>query len=117
MQLLDVTDTDMEQEVITACQDEHCHYFGHGQGVVLETLDEVSAEGSYLGEDERLNGASQGGEVNLGVEAGDHASRLEAPDSFRARRCGHVDDLGEVTQREPGVALQFSNDMAVDSIK
>jgi hypothetical protein len=84
---------------------------------VVETLDEVSAKGSYLGEDECLNRASEGGEVNLGVEAGDHASRLEAPDSFRARRCGHVDDLGEVAQREPGVSLKFSNDLAVDSIK
>lgn len=117
MQLRDVTDADMEQEVITACQDEHCHHLWHGQGVVVETLDDVSAEWSYLGEDECLNGPSEGGEVNLGVKAGDHASRLEAPDAFRARRCGHTDELCEVTQREPGVSLKFSNYLAVDSIK
>jgi hypothetical protein len=117
VQVLDVTDADVEQEVITACQDEHCHHFWHGQGVVVEAVDEVSTEGSYLGEDERLDRPAQGREVDLGVEAGDHASGLEAPDSFRACRCGHADDLGEVTQREPGISLEFSHDLAIDSIK
>jgi hypothetical protein len=117
VELLDVTDADVEQEVITACQDEHCHHLWHGQGVVVEAFDEVSAEWSYLGEDERLDRPAEGGEVNLGVEAGDHASGLEAPDSFGACRCGHADDLCEVTQREPGVSLKFSNYLAVDSIK
>ena len=66
-----------------------------------------------LDEDGDLQAAAEGGGVDVGVVAADHAGLLERADAAQAGGGGEVDPLGQLDVREAPVPAQLVDDCAI----
>jgi hypothetical protein len=73
---------DVEQEVVSAGDDEDADGLGDAVGPVAERFDVLVGRWADADRDQRLHVAAQGGKVGLGVVAADHAALAKDADSL-----------------------------------
>jgi hypothetical protein len=117
MEVLDVRYCDVQEEVVSAGQDEDGHDLGHGQRIAVEGGDEISTQWSDLGEHHGLYRTAEAGQVHGGVESCDDLGRLQSADPFGAGRGCDSDDLCEVAHGNAGVSLQLYEDCSICPIE
>lgn len=84
LEVFDVLDGDVDDEVVAACEDEDGEDLGEGDHGVVEVVDDAAGEWADLDGDQGLDVAAEGGEVDLGGEAGDDTAFAEEADAFEA---------------------------------
>ena len=66
--------------------------------------------------DQRLERPAERREVDLGVEASDHAPIAQRPQARQRRRRRHPDAIGQALVRDPGVAREQLEQRSVGGV-
>jgi hypothetical protein len=107
----------VDQKVVGAGDVEYAEDLGQGQRVGAERVNQGPRVLTHADRDQGLHAHVEGSEVDIGVEAPQHAQFDQAPDPLQAGGRREPHHLGEPLVGDPGVLAERREDGHVEAIE